>query len=81
MNELRRRWTRSKRGLKPEPMKALPAEIPLLAANGNVHDRSAQRYVPEKEEYIDPRACRNSRVTEEMRLARTIMTLWGLAAD
>ena len=53
VNELRRRWTRSKRGLKPEPMKALPTEIPLLAANGNVHDRGAQIYVPEKEEYID----------------------------
>ena len=53
MNELRRRWTRSKHGFKPVPMKAVPAEIPLLAGNGNVHDRGAQRYVPEKEEYID----------------------------
>ena len=38
VNELKRRRTMSKLGLRPEPARALPAEIPLLAANGNIHD-------------------------------------------
>ena len=43
----------SNRGLRSEPARALPAEIPLMAANGNMNDRSVPRHVPEEEECID----------------------------